>query len=249
VEKTLMVVAALAALVAVVATTVAWRAGRRARRAADLVSQLLDPPVVEPRTSTVEPRANSALEAVADPELPAAIVWDDDAPLDPPTVSYDPPPSGDRASADRAIHDGAIHDGAIHDREPVDSRRTFGSGAGVGAAFDRADPAPARIPVLDLDRLRSWLTLGDVNLGRLAVVSVELDNLGFVQERLGYAAGAHLLEAITQRLRTVTRPRDVVAHVNQERFVLVTTRPPKDWPNASPWALLTPRSSSPAWPR
>ena len=86
---------------------------------------------------------------------------------------------------------------------------------------DRGDPTPGRIPVLDLDRLRSWLTLGDVSLGRLAVVSVELDNLAFVQERLGYAAGAHLIEAITQRLRTVTRPRDVVAHVNRERFVLV----------------------------
>jgi diguanylate cyclase (GGDEF)-like protein len=88
-------------------------------------------------------------------------------------------------------------------------------------ASDRSEAGPPRIPVLDLDRLRSWLTVGDVNLGRLAVVSVELDNLGFVQERLGFAAGAHLLEAITQRLRTVTRPRDVVAHVNQERFVLV----------------------------
>jgi diguanylate cyclase (GGDEF)-like protein len=69
--------------------------------------------------------------------------------------------------------------------------------------------------------LRSWLTLGDVNFGRLAIVSVELDNLGFVEERLGDAAGGHLIEAITQRLRTVTRPRDVVAHVNRERFVLV----------------------------
>ena len=107
------------------------------------------------------------------------------------------------------------------DRQATDSRRGFGTSSGVGAAFDRTDPPPARIPVLDLDRLRSWLTLGDVNLGRLAVVSVELDNLGFVQERLGYAAGAHLLEAITQRLRTATRPRDVVADVNQERFVLV----------------------------
>ena len=72
---------------------------------------------------------------------------------------------------------------------------------------DRGDPAPGRIPVLDLDRLRSWLTLGDVNLGRLAIVSVEIDNLEFVEERLGYAAGEHLIEAITQRLRTVTRPR------------------------------------------
>lgn len=85
----------------------------------------------------------------------------------------------------------------------------------------RGDAAPARIPVLDLDRLRSWLTDASVQLGRVAVVSVELDNLEDVNERLGPRAGAQLLEAITQRLRSVTRPRDVVAHVNQERFVLV----------------------------
>lgn len=93
--------------------------------------------------------------------------------------------------------------------------------AGPPSPPEGQDPAPARIPVFDLDRLRSWLTLGDVHLGRLAIVSVELDNLAFVEERLGYAAGGHLIEAITQRLRTVTRPRDVVAHVNRERFVLV----------------------------
>ena len=92
---------------------------------------------------------------------------------------------------------------------------------GASSAGDGNDPAPTRIPVLDLDRLRSWLTLGDVNFGRLAIVSVEIDNLAFVEDRLGYAAGGHLIEAITQRLRTVTRPRDVVAHVNRERFVLV----------------------------
>ncbi len=79
----------------------------------------------------------------------------------------------------------------------------------------------ARIPVLDLDRLRAWLTDADVRLGRVAVVSVELDNLDHVRDRLGHRAGAHLVEAITQRLRSVTRPRDVVAHVSQERFVLV----------------------------
>ena len=84
------------------------------------------------------------------------------------------------------------------------------------------DSGPARIPVLDLDRLRSWLTLGDVHLGRLAVVSVELDNLSFVEERLGYAAGAHLLEAITAatadghppaRRRRPREPRAVRARV------------------------------------
>ena len=83
------------------------------------------------------------------------------------------------------------------------------------------DPGQTRIPVFDLERLRWWLTDGEVALGRIAVVSVELDNLAQVNERLGYKAGAQLLEAITTRLRAVTRPRDVVAHVNPERFVLV----------------------------
>ncbi|MFI5046552.1 MAG: putative bifunctional diguanylate cyclase/phosphodiesterase [Acidimicrobiia bacterium] len=86
---------------------------------------------------------------------------------------------------------------------------------------DRGDAGPPRIPVLDLDRLRAWLTDSSVHLGRFAVVSVELDNLQQVNERLGNRSGTHLVEAITQRLRAVTRPRDVVAHVNQERFVLV----------------------------
>jgi diguanylate cyclase (GGDEF)-like protein len=83
------------------------------------------------------------------------------------------------------------------------------------------EPGHTRIPVFDLERLRWWLTDGEVALGRIAVVSVELDDLAQVNERLGYQAGAQLLEAITGRLRAVTRPRDVVAHVSPERFVLV----------------------------
>ena len=73
-------------------------------------------------------------------------------------------------------------------------------------ALDRSDPNQPRIPVFDLDRLRAWLTDENVRLGRIAVVSVEIDNLSYVNERLGYRAGAHLIEAITQRLRSVTRP-------------------------------------------
>jgi diguanylate cyclase (GGDEF)-like protein len=180
VDSSLLVVAAVAAIVAVAATVVAWRAGRRARRAADLVAQLLEPPVLEPVPGG-EPPAVVAPGAAAPTEAPGLV----------PALPLPVPP-------------------------PRDDRRAPLSTTGEGA-----DPAPARIPVLDLDRLRSWLTLGDVNLGRLAIVSVELDNLAFVEERLGYAAGGHLLEAITQRLRTVTRPRDVVAHVNRERFILV----------------------------
>ena len=106
----------------------------------------------------------------------------------------------------------------------------------TGATADR-DPGQARIPVFDLDRLRWWLTDGEVVLGRIAVVSVELDNLAHVNERLGYTAGAHLVEAITSRLRALTRPRDVVAHVNPERFVLVC----RDVPDRDAAAALAER--------
>jgi diguanylate cyclase (GGDEF)-like protein len=198
VDNSLPVVAALAAIVAVVATAMAWRAGRRARRAADLVAQLLEPPVLEPAL----PEATGADAAGVD-----------DVVAPPPVVA--PPVAATLESTTAAPN------------TPVDPiapapmvTRDDGRGATTGKS-ERDDAAPARIPVLDLDRLRSWLTLGDLSLGRLAIVSVELDNLNFVEERLGYAAGGHLIEAITQRLRTVTRPRDVVAHVNRERFVLV----------------------------
>jgi diguanylate cyclase (GGDEF)-like protein len=184
VDNSLLVVAALAALVAIGAVAVAWRSGRRARRAADLVAQLLDPPVVEPAV------AGSALEGGID----ESSATPDSGP--PPVIPAMPvrPPSGPSPS---------------------------GPYRSAASSVEGVDPSSARIPVLDLDRLRSWLTLGDLNLGRLAIVSVELDNLGLVEERLGYSAGDHLIEAITQRLRSVTRPRDVVAHVNRERFVLV----------------------------
>ena len=194
-DNSLPVIAALAAIVAVVATAMAWRAGRRARRAADLVAQLLEPPVLEPVVN--EP-------ATPEPAITAPVV----------TAAVPAPEPTATSAAQLPL------EAPIPPAEPLPSRDDRRGATNVSA--DRGeDPAPARIPVLDLDRLRSWLTLGDLSLGRLAIVSVELDNLNFVEERLGYAAGGHLIEAITQRLRTVTRPRDVVAHVNRERFVLV----------------------------
>jgi diguanylate cyclase (GGDEF)-like protein len=229
----LVIVAAVAAVVAVVATALAWRAGRRARRAADLVARLLDPPVVEspvverPVVDQLrveerlvdEARVDDAL--VGDAFVEEALVEEAlvrDALVGEARVEEALVPKPFPAGAPEPVEVPAAGDPFVTSppARPIGSegRRTAPTGS-------ERDPAPARIPVLDLDRLRTWLTLGDVNLGRLAVVSVELDNLNFVQERLGYAAGAHLLEAITQRLRTVTRPRDVVAHVNRERFVLV----------------------------
>jgi diguanylate cyclase (GGDEF)-like protein len=192
VDNWLPVLAAIAVVVAIVATGVAWRAGRRARRAADLVAQLLDPPVLEPVD------AQPARSAEPAPSVAASVA---------PSATVDEPPEPfERPEPSSTI---VVPPLSRRDDRPAPSPR------------ESTEPTPTRIPVLDLDRLRTWLTIGDVNFGRLAIVSVELDNLAFVEERLGYAAGEHLIEAITQRLRTVTRPRDVVAHVNRDRFVLV----------------------------
>ena len=90
----------------------------------------------------------------------------------------------------------------------------------VGSFADVRDPA-ARIPILNVERLRAWLADGAGSEGRVAVVSVALDNLTAVAEQHGERSARHLLEAIAHRLRTLTRPRDVVAHVDRERFVLV----------------------------
>ena len=157
-------------------------------------------------------RAARAAQQVAQLLEPEVIVDNPELPLAPPAMPLPeraaPVPAGSRPVA------------AAPDLAPADDTPAR-AGTGVDVVSDRNDRGPVRIPVLDLDRLRAWLTDGSADLGRIAVVSVELDNLQLVNERLGYRSGTHLIDAITQRLRAVTRPRDVVAHVNQERFVLV----------------------------
>jgi diguanylate cyclase (GGDEF)-like protein len=188
----LVAVWAIAAAVTIGATVVALRATRRARRAAALVAQLLEPVVL-----------------VDDPDRGDFPTPDDGvAPLG--SLEPDVPPA-------------PITEAAVFAAAPAESTRPAPDAVAhpdTPTGSDR-DPGLTRIPVFDLERLRWWLTDGEVALGRIAVVSVELDDLAQLNQRLGYKAGAQLLEAITTRLRAVTRPRDVVAHVNPERFVLV----------------------------
>jgi diguanylate cyclase (GGDEF)-like protein len=203
VDNTVLVVATVVALViAFTATVTALRAGRRASRAAERVAQLLEPDVV---VADVAAGPAIVADAGADPVFPSGAAVRALPTLDTlPELRARTEPDAPVAVPTIPAH--AIPAHAI---------------PAVDVVSERADPTQVRIPVFDLDRLRAWLTDGNVNLGRIAVVSVELDNLNHVNERLGHRSGAHLLEAITQRLRAVTRPRDVVAHVNPERFILV----------------------------
>jgi diguanylate cyclase (GGDEF)-like protein len=221
----LMVVWAIAAAAAMGATIAALRASRRARKAADLVAQLLEPAVVVDDARVPAPEIVERVD-------PAAVA--PPAPFDLPSAELPRTLAGDAAVAGvEPVEVAGPVDTAVPATDVVTELAGSAVATGVPPRSQRRvnqspasgdggrDPGQARIPVFDLDRLRWWLTDGEVSLGRIAVVSVELDNLAHVNERLGYKAGAHLIEAITTRLRAVTRPRDVVAHVNPERFVLV----------------------------
>src|SRR5207245_831033 len=139
-----------------------------------LVAQLLEPAVV------VVDRSVETLAAPVAPPLgiasdPVLGVLDMDHAVDPAT--------------DPQVVDGPRGVGN-------DPRAEHAVASDAAPAGDR-DSGPARIPVFDLDRLRWWLTDGEVVLGRIAVLSVEIDNLARVNERLGDKAGAQLIEAIT----------------------------------------------------
>ena len=145
--------------------------GRRARRAADWAARLLDPPVLEP--------------PVAEPPVQQAVVEQavvEQAPL---LVEG----GGDRADRRRRAR---LRSGATGRTGPATAGTPLRRGPGsipvpplavpLLPVLPPLPPPPpkgvvyycaGRIPVLDLDRLRSWLTLGDVSLGRLAIVSVE----------------------------------------------------------------------------
>ena len=213
-----------------VATVIAWRAGRRARRAADLVAQLLDPPVLEPVTDaeptvTAEPRARRTSPVAAAPAAPA----DDQARpragrlLDRPRARRHP-----RASAE--------------DRVSVPARRRQRVGT---------DPHPGARPrpsAFVADPGRSQPRPPGHRLGRARQPRVRRGAARLRRRRSSHrsdhptAADGHP----PARRRRAREPRALRARVPGR------ARPPgraRVSPSASRWASRILRSSSPASPR
>ncbi|MEO5882791.1 MAG: bifunctional diguanylate cyclase/phosphodiesterase [Caldimonas sp.] len=109
----------------------------------------------------------------------------------------------------------------------------------LGAPAGR-DPEPARraaaaaVPLVDSltqlptrvyfeDRLAAAATKADANASRLALLFIDLDGFKPVNDTYGHSIGDLVLEQVGQRLKAMSRGKDVVARVGGDEFLLLLT--------------------------
>jgi diguanylate cyclase (GGDEF)-like protein len=85
--------------------------------------------------------------------------------------------------------------------------------------FDNLTGLPGR--VLLLDRLELALERRQRNHGSVAVLLVDIDDFGYVNNAFGHATGDHLLVEVAERLAGVLRPADTVGRLGSDEFVVL----------------------------
>ena len=73
------------------------------------------------------------------------------------------------------------------------------------------------------DRLAAAATKCDANAGRLALLFIDLDGFKPVNDTYGHSIGDLVLEQVGQRLKAMSRGKDVVARVGGDEFLLLLT--------------------------
>ena len=85
------------------------------------------------------------------------------------------------------------------------------------ASHDELTGLPNRTHFLDQLRRR----LDGAELGSIAVLFIDLDNFKVVNDSLGHAAGDDLLRAMSERLRSVVRDRDMLGRFGGDEFIVM----------------------------
>jgi len=107
----------------------------------------------------------------------------------------------------------ALHSAGTHDDEPP--RRTVSAAPTV----DSLTQLPTR--VYFEDRLAAAATKADASASRLALLFIDLDGFKPVNDTYGHSIGDIVLEQVGQRLKAMSRGKDVVARVGGDEFLLL----------------------------
>ena len=108
--------------------------------------------------------------------------------------------------------------GTAHAREMEPARR---AAAIAAPTVDSLTQLPTR--VYFEDRLAAASTKADANATRLALLFVDLDGFKPVNDTYGHTIGDLVLEQVGQRLKAMSRGKDVVARVGGDEFLLLLT--------------------------
>ncbi|MEO6363553.1 MAG: EAL domain-containing protein [Caldimonas sp.] len=107
-------------------------------------------------------------------------------------------------------------------------------GQGVARELEPAKRAAVPVPTVDSltqlptrvyfeDRLAAAATKADANSSRLALLFIDLDGFKPVNDTYGHSIGDLVLEQVGQRLKAMSRGKDVVARVGGDEFLLLLT--------------------------
>jgi diguanylate cyclase (GGDEF)-like protein len=111
----------------------------------------------------------------------------------------------------------ALRGAGSRDDEPA--RRP--TSAGAVPTVDSLTQLPTR--VYFEDRLAAAATKADANASRLALLFIDLDGFKPVNDTYGHSIGDLVLEQVGQRLKAMSRGKDVVARVGGDEFLLLLT--------------------------